>query len=90
MTRLEGIEHAFVHRLRKRRVREDRVHQVFLGGFELHGNDEPWINSVTSAPTICAPKSWPLLGIEDGLHQALVFAERDGLAVADERESGRF
>src|SRR5262245_24824827 len=34
----EGIEHAFVHGLRQRRVREDRVHEVFLGGLELHGN----------------------------------------------------
>src|SRR3954468_22666973 len=35
-----GVEHAFLHRLAERRMREDGVHQVFLGGFEPHGDDE--------------------------------------------------
>src|SRR6185503_14447582 len=33
-------QHALVHHLAERRMREDRVHQVFLGGLKLHGNDE--------------------------------------------------
>src|SRR5262245_6068701 len=36
-----GGKHALVHHLGERGMREDRVHQVLLGGFELHRNHEP-------------------------------------------------
>src|SRR5688572_30589704 len=35
-----GVEHAVLHGFAEGRVREDRVDQVFLGGFEAHGNNE--------------------------------------------------
>ena len=34
-------EHALVHRLRKRRVRKHRAHEVGFGGFKLPSDDEP-------------------------------------------------
>jgi hypothetical protein len=34
-----GIQHAFMHHLAQRRMREDGVHQVFLGGLQVHGHD---------------------------------------------------
>jgi hypothetical protein len=33
------IEHRFLHHLRQRRMREDGMHQLFLGGFEVHRDD---------------------------------------------------
>ena len=33
-----GVKHGLVHHLRERRVREYRVHEVGLGGLELHGH----------------------------------------------------
>ena len=30
-----------MHHFRQRWVREDGVHQFFLGGFQAHGDDEP-------------------------------------------------
>ena len=48
---------------------------------------KPWISSVTSAPTMCAPRSCPVLSVEDCLDGAPVFSERDGFAVAGEREA---
>src|SRR5262245_5156460 len=36
----ERCKHALVHHLGQRRVREDRMHQVFLRRFELHGDHE--------------------------------------------------
>ncbi len=85
----EGIQHALVHHFRQRRMREDRVHQLFLGGLELHGNDEALNQLGHLGADHVRAQQLPGLGIEDGLHQPLVLAQRDGLAVADERESGR-
>ena len=48
---------------------------------------KPWISSVTSAPTMWAPSKRPGLGVEDGLDQALVLAQRNGLAVGEEGEA---
>ncbi len=71
----------------ERRMREDRVHQVFLGGLELHGDDETLDQLRHLRADQVRAQELPGLGIEDGLDQALVLAERDRLAVADEREA---
>jgi hypothetical protein len=36
---------------------------------------------------MCAPSNFTRLGVEDGLDQAIGFAQRDRLAVADEGEA---
>src|SRR3546814_3331208 len=35
-----GVEHAFLHRFRDRRMREDSVHQILFGRLEIHRDDE--------------------------------------------------
>src|SRR5262245_8762637 len=86
----EGIEHAFVHGFRKRRMREDGVDQVFLGGFELHGNDEALNQFGHLGTDHMGAEELAALGIENRLDQALILAERDGLAVADKGEAADF
>ena len=69
-------------------MREDGVHQLCLGRFQGHGDDDsPGSVSVTSAPIMCAPSSCAGLGVEHRLDHALGLAQRDRLAVADEGEA---
>src|SRR5262245_33338022 len=79
-------EHALMHRLGKRRMREDALDQLFLSRLQIHGNHET-LDQLGNfgADQVGAEKLAALL-VEDGLHQALGLAERDRLAVADEGE----
>ena len=56
-----GVEDALMHCLRQGRMREHRMHQLLLRGLEKFiAITKPWISSVTSGPTIWAPRSSPL------------------------------
>ena len=80
-------EHGFVHHLRQGWVREDRVHEVFLGQFTF-ARDHIALDELGhfSADHMRAEK---LAGfrIEDCFDEALWLSERNRLAVADEREA---
>src|SRR5262249_8653403 len=81
-----GRQDALVHHLGERRVREDAVDQVFLGRLQVHGDDETRDQLGALGADHVAAKELPGLLVEDGLDQAFGLAERDRLAVADERE----
>src|SRR5262245_25529638 len=83
----EGIEHAFVHGFRKRRVREDGVHQVFFGGFELHGDHETLDQFGHLGADHMRAEELAAVGSKNRLGETLVLAQRDGLAVADKGEA---
>ncbi|MPL73135.1 hypothetical protein SDC9_18928 [bioreactor metagenome] len=82
-----GIEHRLVHHLAQRRMREDGLDQVFLGGLELAADDIA-LNELghLGADHVGAQKLAGLR-VEDGLHQPLGLAKRNRLAVADEGEA---
>ena len=82
-----GVEHALVHHLRQRRMREDRVHQLFLGGLEVHGDDEALDQLGHFGADHVRAEQLAGLRVEDRLDQAFRLAERDRLAVADEGEA---
>ena len=67
-------------------MREDGVHQLFLRGFEIHRHHVA-LNELghLGADHVRAEKLAGFL-VEDHLHQALIFAERDRLAIADKRK----
>src|SRR5690606_38414431 len=79
-------KHALVHHLGQRRVREDRLHQLGLGRLE-HLADRVALDQFgdfgadhVRAEQFAGP------GVEHGFDEALGLAERDRLAVADERK----
>src|SRR5690242_6675171 len=82
-----GVEHGFLHHLRQGRMREYRVHQLFLGRLEVHGDDIALDQLGNLGADHVRAEQLPGLLVEDHLDQALVLAERDRLAVADEREA---
>ncbi|QTK78702.1 hypothetical protein AT6N2_C0861 [Agrobacterium tumefaciens] len=82
-----GVEHAFLHRLGNGRMREDRVHQVFFGRLQIHGDHEALDEfGDFRAHHMCAEQLAGLL-VEDGLDHTLVFAERNRLAVCRKGEA---
>src|SRR5580704_3714464 len=81
------IQHRFLHHLRQCRMREHGVHQLFFGGLQIHRHHVT-LNELGDfgADHVGAEQLAGLL-VEDHLDQALVLAERDRLAVADEGEA---
>src|SRR5690606_7812189 len=74
-----GIEHAFLQRFRNRRMREDRMHKLFLGRLEVHGDDETLDQFGHFRADEMGAEQLAGLLVEDRLDETLVFAERDGL-----------
>src|SRR5690606_37841537 len=73
-----GVEHAFLHRFRDRRMREDRVHQLFLGRLEVHGDDEALDHFRHFRANHMRAEKLAGLLVEDRLDHALILAERYG------------
>ena len=68
-------------------MREDRVHQLFLGGLEVHRHHVALDQLGDFGADHVRAQELPGLLVEDHLDHALVLAERDRLAVAGERET---
>ena len=81
-----GVEHGFLHRLRDGGMREDRVHQFFLCGFEVHRHHKTLDQFGHFGADHVGAEQLAGLLVEDHLYHALVLALRDRLAVADERK----
>src|ERR1035441_8745542 len=79
-----SIQHRFLHHLRQGRGREDGVHQFFFRGFQVHRHHITLDQFGNLDADRGADEELPGLLVEDHFDQALVLAERDGLAVADE------
>src|SRR3712207_1091975 len=67
-------------------MREHRMHEVLLRRLKVHSNDETLNKLRHLRSDHVRAKKLASLGIEDGLHQALRLAERNRLAISDERE----
>src|SRR3546814_18979801 len=78
----------FVHRLRERRMREDRIEQIFSSRFELLGYHETLDQLGDFRPDKMCTKAFPTLLVPDRLREAIGAAKRDPLAIADDREVG--
>src|SRR3546814_15346664 len=76
----------FVHRLRERRMREDRIEQIFSRRFELLGYHETLDQLGDFRPDKLCTKEFPTLLVPDRLREAIGVAQRDRLAIADERD----
>src|SRR5712671_1207863 len=81
------VEHSFLHRLRDGRMRKNGVHQLFLGGFEIHRDDESLNQFGDFGADEMRAEQLAGLVVEDHLGHALILAERHRLAVADERKT---
>src|SRR5262245_27859090 len=79
-----GIEHRLFHHFGERRVRENRVDELLLGGLEIHGHDVALDQLRHLRADHVRAEQRAGLAIENHLHEALIFAQRDALAVADE------
>jgi hypothetical protein len=82
-----GVQHRFVHHLGHGRMREHRVHQVFLGRLQRATDDIALDQLGHFRADHVGAQQLAGLGVEDGLDQALGLAQRDRLAVADEGEA---
>ena len=81
-----GIKNAFVHHFRQRWVWEHSVHEFLFRGLKPHGHDETLDQfGDFSSDHMCANEA-ARLGVEDGLDQALVLAQCNGLAIGEEGE----
>src|SRR5215510_13482547 len=65
-------------------MREDRVHQLFLGGFEIHRDHIALDQFGHFGADHVGAKQLAGFLVEDNLHQTLILAQGNGLAVADE------
>src|SRR5205823_5110738 len=81
-----GVKHGLVHRLGDRRVREDGPHQLALGGLQGLGDRVALDQLGNLGADHMRAEQFAGLGVEHRLDHALGLAERDRLAVADERE----
>src|SRR5882724_6054054 len=81
------VEHRLFHHLRQRRMREDGVHELLLRGLEIHRHHVALdqLGDLGAHHVRAEQLSGRL--VEYHLHQALIFAKRDRLAVADEWET---
>ena len=68
-------------------MREDRVHQLFLGAFQRHRDDVALDQLGHLGADHVRPEQLPGLGIEHRLDQPVRLAQGDGLAVAGEGEA---
>ena len=82
-----GVKHRLVHHLRQGRVREDGVHQIGLGRLHGPGDDVALDQLGDFGADHVGAQQLAGLGVEHGLDHALGLAQRDRLAVADEREA---
>src|SRR5579859_3456316 len=81
------IEHRFLHHLRQGRMREYGVHQFFFGGLQIHRHYVALDELGHFGADHVGAEQLPSLLVEDHFDQTLILAERDRLAVADEREA---
>src|SRR5450759_87728 len=79
-----SIQHRFLHHLRQGRVREDGVHQFFFRGFQVHRHHIALDQFGNLDADHVGAEQLPGLLVEDHFDQALVLAERNRLAIADE------
>ena len=75
-----------MHHFRQGGMREDGVHQVFLGGFKRLADHIALDQFGDFGPDHVGAQQLAGLGIEHGLDQPLGLAQGDGLAIADKRE----
>ena len=68
-------------------MREDRVHQLFLGRLAIHGDDIALDQLGHFRADHMGAKQLAGLGVEDGLHEAVGLAQRNRLAIAHEGEA---
>ncbi len=68
-------------------MREHRFHQLVLGGFCLHGDGVALDELGHFGADHVRAEKFAGLGVEHDFDHALIFAERDRLAVADERKA---
>ena len=68
-------------------MREDGVHQFFLGGLEVHRDDEALDQLGDFRADQMGAQQLAGLGVEDRLRKPRILAERDRLAVGDEVEA---
>src|SRR5262249_38517511 len=85
-----GIENALMHGFAQGRMREDGVDQFFLSRLEPHGDDEPLDEFGHLRADHMGAKQPAGFGIENRLHQSLIFAKSDRLAIADKGEPADF
>src|SRR5882757_6390825 len=81
------VEHSFLHRLRDGRMGKNGVHQLFLGGFEIHRDDESLDQFGDFGADEMRAEQLAGLVVEDHLGHALILAERHRLTVAGERKA---
>src|SRR5579862_1548953 len=84
------IKDALVHGLRDRRMREDRPHQLCLGGLQRLSDGVALDQLGDLGADHVRAEELASLAVEHGLDHALGLAERDCLAVADERKTPDF
>src|SRR3546814_19244347 len=72
----------FVHRLRERRMREDRIEQIFSRRFELLGYHETLDQLGDFRPDKMCTKEFPNLPVPDRLREAIGTAQRDSLPLS--------
>ena len=85
-----SVEHRLVHHLAERRMRENRVHQIFFRRLKRAANDITLDHlSHLGAHHMRAQKLSGLL-VKDGLYDALWLSQSDGFAVPDEGEAPDF
>ena len=71
-------------------MREHRVHQVGFGGLQRFGDGIALDQFGDLGADHVRAQQFARFGVEHGFDQALGFAQRNGLAVADERELADF
>ena len=71
-------------------MREHGVHQVFFGGFQLASNDIALDKFSHLGPHHMRAQQLTCFGVKDGFDHAAFFAQGDGFAVADKRETADF
>src|SRR5690606_14700375 len=81
------VEHALLHHLRKRGMREDGMHEFFFRRLQIHRDDEALDELGDLRPHHVRAQKLSRLCIEYGLDQSLVLAEGDGLAVGGKRKA---
>src|SRR6476660_7246305 len=77
-------QRAFAHHLRKRRVWEDGAHQVFLGGLQLHGDDEALDELGNLGADHVGADQLAGARVEDGFDETVALAQRQGFAIGAE------
>src|SRR6516164_2448720 len=82
-----SIQYRFFHHLRQSRMRTHRVHQFCFGGLEIHRDHVALDQLGDLSSDHVRSKERARRLVEDHLHQTLILAERNRLAVSDEWKS---